>query len=164
MLIKDGIPSMDDLQAVTPLLGRMEQGPVAVIECFQEIPCNPCSDACPRGAITMPGSISAKPTFDESKCNGCGICLTRCPGLAIFIVDFSYSKTEAMIKIPYEFCPLPESGEEVEALDRAGKFAGVAHVLRVQQQANKTTLLWLIVPKEIALDVRNIRRKREAIA
>lgn len=112
----------------------------------------------------MPGNISAKPTFDESKCNGCGICLTRCPGLAIFIVDFSYSLAEAMVKIPYEFCPLPESGEEVEALDRAGKFAGVAHVLRVQQQANKTTVLWLIVPKEIALDVRNIRRKREAIA
>ena len=164
MLTKDGIPSAEDLCGVTPLAGRLEQGPVAVIECFQEIPCNPCADACPRGAITMPGNISARPTFDESKCNGCAICVTRCPGLAIFIVDFSYSDSEAMLKIPYEFSPLPAAGEVVEALDRAGKAAGCARVLRVQQQANKTTVLWLAVPKNIALDVRNIRRKLGAIS
>lgn len=164
MLTRDGIPSAEDLYGVTPLAGRLEQGPVAVIECFQEIPCNPCADACPRGAITMPSNISARPTFDDSKCNGCAICVTRCPGLAIFIVDYSYSASEAMLKIPYEFSPLPESGEEVEALDRAGKPAGSARVLRVQQQANKTTVLWLTVPKNIALDVRNIRRKLGAIS
>ncbi len=160
MLAKDGIPSADDLHGVVPSLGRLERGPVAVIECFQEIPCNPCADACPRGAITMPGNISAQPNFDESKCNGCGICVTRCPGLAIFIVDFSYSDTEAMIKIPYEFSPLPQKGEEVEAIDRAGRTAGLACVFRVQQQSNRTTVLWLAVPKNIALNVRNIRRKR----
>ena len=164
MLTKDGIPSAEDLCGVTPHAGRLEQGPVAVIECFQEIPCNPCADACPRGAITMPGNISARPTFEESKCNGCAICVTRCPGLAIFIVDFSYSESEAMLKIPYEFSPLPEVEEQVEALDRAGKSAGCARVLRVQQQANKTTVLWLTVPKNIALDVRNIRRKLGAIS
>ena len=87
MLEKDGIPSPFDLQKVLPLAERLQQGPVAVIECFQGIPCNPCADACPRGAITMLGSISELPDFDEAKCNGCGICVTSCPGLAIFIVD-----------------------------------------------------------------------------
>lgn len=164
MLTKDGIPSVEDLSAVTPPTKRLNKGPVAVIECFQEIPCNPCADACPSGAITMPGNISARPTFDENKCNGCGICVTRCPGLAIFVVDFSYAATEAMLKIPYEFCPLPENGEEVQVLDRAGKAAGVARVIRVQQQANKTTVLWLAVSKDIALDVRNIRRKMGAMS
>jgi len=164
MLTKDGIPSAEDLCEVTPPAARLKQGPVAVIECFQEIPCNPCADACPRGAITMPGNISSRPVFDESKCNGCGICVTRCPGLAIFILDYAYSETEAMLKIPYEFSPLPETGEEVEAVDRAGQIAGCASVARVQQQANKTTVLWLTVSKNIALDVRNIRRKRGAIS
>jgi len=112
----------------------------------------------------MPDNISARPNFDDSKCNGCAVCVTRCPGLAIFIVDFSYSESEAILKIPYEFRPLPEAGQEVDALDRAGKAAGTARVLRVQQQSNKTTVLWLAVPKNIALDVRNIRRKMEAFS
>ncbi|MHC1758402.1 MAG: 4Fe-4S dicluster domain-containing protein [Negativicutes bacterium] len=164
MLANDGIPTMGDLLAVTPPPDRLNQGPVAVIECFQEIPCNPCADACPRGAITMPDSISKRPLFDAEKCNGCGICVTRCPGLAIFILDFSYSETEALLKIPYEFSPLPTEGENVDALNRAGKAIGIARVRRVQLNSNKTILLWLAVSKEIALDVRNIRRNREASA
>ena len=61
MLAVDGIPTNEDLRAVLPEPGRLKQGPVAVIECFQQIPCNPCAEACPRGAITMPGSISERP-------------------------------------------------------------------------------------------------------
>lgn len=161
MLAVDGIPSTEDLQAVLPAEGRLRQGPVAVIECFQQIPCNPCAEACPRGAIAMPGSISERPLFDETKCNGCGLCVTRCPGLAIFVVDYSFSANEALLKIPYEFAPLPASGEVVAAIDRAGKVVGAATVQRVQQQANRTTVLWLAVEKAIAMDVRNIRQRKE---
>ena len=161
MLAIDGIPSQSDLSAVIPQNERMEQGPVAVIECFQEIPCNPCADACPRGAITIPANISARPEFDASKCNGCGICLTRCPGLAIFIVDFSVGENEALLKLPYEFNPLPEIAEVVETLDRSGKKVGTGHIVRVQTQANKTTVLWLKVPRQEAMAVRNIHRRKE---
>jgi len=161
MLAVNGIPTTEDLQAVLPAAGRLQQGPVAVIECFQQIPCNPCAEACPRGAITMPGSISERPVFDESKCNGCGLCVTRCPGLAIFVVDYDWSPAAALLKMPYEFAPLPVNGEVVEAIDRAGKAVGVATVQRVQQQANRTTVLWLAVDKTIAMDVRNIRRRKE---
>ena len=161
MLAVDGIPTNEDLQAVAPAPGRLQQGPVAVIECFQQIPCNPCAEACPRGAITMPGSISERPLFDEAKCNGCGICVTRCPGLAIFVIDYDWSPVAALLKIPYEFSPLPVSGEVVEAIDRAGKPVGAATVQRVQQQANRTTVPWLAVDKTIAMDVRNIRRRKE---
>ena len=161
MLAVDGIPTNEDLRAVLPEPGRLKQGPVAVIECFQQIPCNPCAEACPRGAITMPGSISERPLFDEAKCNGCGLCVTRCPGLAIFVVDYNWSPVAALLKIPYEFAPLPASGEVVEAIDRAGKTVGAATVQRVQQQANRTTVLWLAVEKTIAMDVRNIRQRKE---
>ena len=161
MLAVDGIPTNEDLQAVLPASGRLKQGLVAVIECFQQIPCNPCAEACPRGAITMPGSISERPLFDETKCNGCGICVTRCPGLAIFVVDYDWSPEAALLKIPYEFAPLPEPGEVVGAIDRAGKNIGAATVQRVQQQANRTTVLWLSVDKAIVMDVRNIRRRKD---
>lgn len=161
MLAVNGIPTTEDLRAVLPADERLKQGPVAVIECFQQIPCNPCTEACPRGAITMPGSISERPVFDESKCNGCGLCVTRCPGLAIFVVDYDWSPVAALLKIPYEFAPLPEPGEVVEAIDRAGKSVGAATVQRVQQQANRTTVLWLAVDKTVAMDVRNIRWRKE---
>ena len=97
MLAVDGIPTNEDLRAVLPEPGRLKQGPVAVIECFQQIPCNPCAEACPRGAITMPGSISERPLFDEAKCNGCGLCVTRCPGLAIFVIDYDWSPVAALL-------------------------------------------------------------------
>ena len=117
------------------------------------------SDSPPRPS--RPSGISERPVFDESKCNGCGLCVTRCPGLAIFVVDYDWSPLAALLKIPYEFAPLPASGEVVEAIDRAGKTVGAATVQRVQQQANRTTVLWLAVDKTVAMDVRNIRRRKE---
>jgi Fe-S-cluster-containing hydrogenase component 2 len=164
MLERDGVASAADLQSALPSEARLNRGPVAIIECFQQIPCNPCADACPQGAIAISGNISERPAFDETKCSGCGICVTKCPGLAIVVADFSYAANTALLKIPYEFTPLPAAGETVEALGRAGLAVGDAQVLRVQQQANKTTVLWLTVAKEQALDVRNIRRKAGAKA
>ena len=66
MLAIDGTATAEDLQLVLPTPERQRRGPVAVIECFQEIPCNPCADACPRGAITMPENISQRPAFSTS--------------------------------------------------------------------------------------------------
>ena len=41
---------------------RMAKGRVAVIECVQEIPCNPCENACRLGAITIGEQITNLPT------------------------------------------------------------------------------------------------------
>lgn len=161
MLAQDGIPLPEDLRPLIPSTERLQQGPVALIECFQEIPCNPCADACPRKAITMPSTISSRPCFDEKLCNGCGLCVSRCPGLAIFVVDCSFSPDEALLKLPYEFVPLPVAGEVVETLDRCGDIVGAGRIVRVQNLGNKTTLLSLAVPQGQVMDVRNIRCRKE---
>lgn len=159
MLINTGIPTTENLATVTPSDERFAQGPVAIVECFQEIPCNPCVDACKRGAIIPLKDINDLPKVDFSKCNGCGLCIAQCPGLAIFVVDKTYSETHAVLRIPYEFVPVPEQGEFALGLDRAGKERGWFEVVRVVPGAakNKTTTVWLAVPKDLAMEVRNIK-------
>lgn len=144
-----------------PSLARLAAGPVAVIECTQKIPCNPCADACPQGAIKPLGDINDCPELDTGRCNGCGACLANCPGLAIFVVDYSYSPDLALVKIPYEFSPVPEPGDRVEALNRAGQPVGMAEVVRVQTFKNKTRVLGLAVPQAIAMETRHIRRPQK---
>ncbi|MFZ7103164.1 MAG: 4Fe-4S binding protein [Peptococcaceae bacterium] len=161
MLSKTGIPTTADISKITPPEERLAQGPVAVIECFQEIPCNPCWEACPNGAVQEMSDMNKVPQIDYTKCNGCGICATRCPGLAIFIVDASFSPAESVVRLPYEFYPLPEADELVTGVNRAGEEVGKFRVLRVQQgsKQNKTALIWLVVPRELCMEVRNIRYK-----
>lgn len=161
MLIQTGIPSPDEIKETLPSPERLEQGPAAIFECFQNIPCNPCVDACPQGAISIGDDINNRPVLDEGKCNGCGICLAHCPGLSIFVVDYSYSPNEALLKLPYEYLPLPLPGQQVSALNRKGQAIATAQVKRVQQNKNKTTVLWLVVPKNLAMDIRGIATPKE---
>ena len=158
MLNKTGVPTAEDVLTVTPSKERLNIGPVAIIECFQEIPCNPCTEACKQGAIQPMEDINNLPQLDFDQCNGCGVCLSRCPGLAIFIVDASYSETEAIVRIPFEYVPVPKVGERVVGLNRAGEELGTFVVNKVQSggQKNKTYTIWLVVPKALAMDVRSI--------
>lgn len=77
-----GIPSAEELRGASgiPSQERMKKGPVAVIECVQEIPCNPCENACPFGAIKIGDPITNLPVLDGEKCTGCGTCVAMCPG------------------------------------------------------------------------------------
>ncbi len=154
MLIKSGVPTKKDIEEITPSKERMAKGPVAVIECYQKIPCNPCYTACKFGAIKEFKDINDRPTIDYDLCTGCGQCLMKCPGLAIFIIDESYSDKEALVKIPYEFLPLPEEETYVTGLDREGKPVCRAKVIKVQKAKNKTNVVTLVVPKEKSMDVR----------
>lgn len=159
MLNKTGVPTAEDVKTVTPSAERLSIGPVAIIECFQEIPCNPCTEACKQGAIQPMEDINNLPQLDPDQCNGCGVCLSRCPGLAIFIVDATYSETEAIVRIPFEYVPVPQVGGKVVGLNRAGEELGNFVVNKVQSggQKNKTYTIWLVVPKELIMDVRSIR-------
>ena len=159
MLIKTGIPTKEDLDPITPTEERFARGPVAIVECFQKIPCNPCVEACKRNAIIPFEDINDLPRVDFEKCNGCGLCIVQCPGLAIFVVDKTYSESKAVIRIPYEFIPMPKKGQWACGLDRAGKELGCFEVVNVIPGGarNKTSTVWLAAPKELAMEVRGIK-------
>jgi len=158
MLINDGIPRAEDLMKVTPSDERFSKGSVVIVECFQEIPCDPCVKSCKRGAITMPNGINDIPVVDFDLCNGCSLCISMCPGLAIFVVDKTWSKDLARVLIPYEYLPIPEKGQMVRGLDRAGKELGNFEVIRVTSggKKNKTWTISLAVPQALAMDVRGL--------
>ncbi len=152
--------SEQELRTQMPPRERLEKGPVAIIECIEEIPCNPCVDICPQGAISMPGGLNRIPRLDADLCNGCGVCISGCPGLAIFMVDLTRGQEQAKVALPYEFTDLPERGERVMALDRSGKELGPAQVLRVQKskRLDRTPIITIAVPRKWALKARNMRR------
>jgi len=157
MLERTGIPTDDDLEKVIPDKKRLAKGPVVIIECFQKIPCDPCAASCKFGAIKSFKDINDLPIVDFDKCTGCGICISSCPGLAIFVIDENYSDEKSLIKIPHEMLPLPEKGEDVYALDRAGSILGKVKVIKVLKIKNKTNIVSLEVPKSMTMKVRSIK-------
>lgn len=141
-----------------PSSGRIETGPgSALIECFEAIPCDACVDACPKGAITIEGSINNLPRLNEERCDGCGLCVAACPGLAIWTADCTSPDGFATMKFPYEFRPLPQVGDRVEIANRRGEVLGRGKVARVQRfrQAD-TSVLSVSVPKALVWDARAV--------
>ena len=160
MLEKTGIPSKAQVESIFPDDTRLSKGPVAIIECFELIPCNPCATSCPHSAIAPFTDINDIPVIDNDKCNGCGVCIVKCPGLAIMVVDATWSDSRALIRLPYEFLPLPEKGEIIYALDRSGEVIADAEVIRVS--AGTTPIVSIAVDKSLVKVVRNIRIKQDA--
>lgn len=157
-----GYPSRDELQRSPgyPSRERMQRGPVAVIECVQEIPCNPCEAACPHEAITIGHPITNRPSLDEDRCIGCGVCIPQCPGLAIFVVNLSYSDDCALVSFPHEYAGVPQVGEQVEVVDRSGLVicTGETSQVLTTQASDRTAVVTVEVPRKYAVDARGIRR------
>ena len=115
MFEKTGVASREMVMEKFPSIERINKGPVAVVECYQKIPCNPCQTACPVGAIRIGDDINNIPQRDESRCTGCGICVSRCPGLAIMIVDGSTPRTPSSSASPMSSCPCRRPGRPSSA-------------------------------------------------
>ena len=152
----EGLATEDNLQGRLPNESEKKRGPYAVIECFEEIPCNPCVVSCRFNAIYPFEDINDLPFVDFSECTGCAVCARVCPGLAIFIIDESMEGEKGTIMLPHEYLPLPEKGEQVMARGRDGSELFPATVTRIMKGGKgKTPLITLEVPKEHLQDVRS---------
>ena len=140
-IVYTGVPAEQERRACPgiPSEARMQKGRVAVIECVQEIPCNPCEAACKFGAITVGQQITSLPCLDEDACTGCGMCVAQCPGLAIGIVNKAYSETQ---------------------VDRMGQVVcdgTVVKVIKTKAYAG-TSVVSIAIEKQYADQVRSIKR------
>lgn len=129
-IVYDGVPSKEELASCpgVPSEERMRQGRVAVIECVQEIPCNPCSFSCKFNAIT--------------------------------IIDKSYSDKEVVIDFPFEYLPLPQEHQVVDAVNRYGEvvYKGIIKKVKQVKAYVGTTVVSMIIPIEFADEVRSMKR------
>jgi len=143
-----------------PSENRIKKGPVAVIECAEDIPCNPCETICPFGAIKVGFPITNLPKLNEEKCTGCGKCVSVCPGLAIFVLNYNFNEKEASITIPYEFLPVPEKGEKVKCFDKNGKYVCNGKIIRVipSEKNNMTAIVTFSFPKKYYNIVRSFKK------
>ncbi len=133
----------------------------AFVECPQNIPCNPCQTSCPTGAISVGENINGIPWVDYEKCIGCGICVTKCPGLAIFM----YKKGEngySEIGIPYEEIYIPKKGDKVIGLNKEGKELCECTVENVMiNNKEKTHIVYLKVEDKYVDEVRYFKTLEE---
>jgi len=128
-----------------------------VMECTQNIPCNPCQDACPKGCISIGSNITSLPVVkSDVKCIGCGMCVASCSGQAIFLVEDDIGDGFGTVTLPYEFLPLPEIGDKGIALGRDGKKVCEAEVVNIRSAKafDHTHLLTMKVPTDMVMKAR----------
>ena len=116
-----------------PTQERMKIKPFIQMDCLYGFACNPCSFACPQGAITKP-TTSSTPTVDYDKCIGCMECVYQCPGLAIF--GYNTEKQWCFLPIEYHI----DEGAEVFLVDNNGAKIGEGTVEKVLIKPNKTNV------------------------
>lgn len=135
--------------------------PKAIIECYQEIPCNPCETSCPVGAITIGDNINKTPTIDYTKCIGCSKCVYSCPGLCIMVVKVS--EDSSFHTIPYELLPLPKVGDIWNGVNRKGEIICKAKIERVfkNKETDRTAVITASVPKKYIYDFITVRCPNE---
>ncbi len=133
-----------------------------VIRCAQEIPCNPCTEVCPKESITIPErTLLGRPKL-VGECVGCLKCLAVCPGLAITLVDrrIDPSGRSAKVTVPWEMPDgLVEAGTTVATTGAEGGPVGTARVIRVLsgKALNRRKMVVLDVPADEADRVAGIR-------
>ncbi|PKK93852.1 MAG: 4Fe-4S ferredoxin [Tenericutes bacterium HGW-Tenericutes-6] len=160
MLHKTGIPTEDLVLSRFPEPSILLK-PKAVLECYEDIPCNPCATSCPFQAIDIGANINKQPKLNPDLCTGCGLCVPSCPGLAIVIAQLKGE--EAYFKIPYEFHPFPEKHDVWDGVNRKGEVicdAKIEHVL-VSKSNDHTAIITVSVPKAYLYEFITIRGRHE---
>ena len=151
-LLQHGFVSEEELKWF-PAASYEKEGIHPVIECTQNIPCNPCQEACKFGCILVGANITKIPAIDTAKkCSGCGMCVATCSGQAIFLVNKNFAQDFASIAFPYEFLPMLKKGDKGKALDRSGKAVCDAEIVEVKlaPAMDKTAVVTMKVPVQFA--------------
>jgi len=134
-----------------------------VIRCSQDIPCNPCVEACPVRNITLEnGELTGRAQFSGDMCLGCAQCVLACPGLAITLVDERYdpSGKRALVTMPFEFeQDTVAAGDRVTTVDFEGNDLGTGTVVafRNADSQNRRLLILVETPFEDRLHAAGIR-------
>ncbi len=161
MLNQTGIPTLEQVLSRFPDQKSLIF-PKAILECYEDIPCNPCETSCPFDAIHIGSNINVQPKLEVDRCTGCGICVTSCPGLAIVVAQIKGN--EAQFKIPYEFLPYPKKSEIWHGVNRSGNVicdAKIDQVL-INNKQDHTVLVTVSVPVIHLHDFITIRGKHES--
>jgi len=158
MLKKTGVPTAEQIKAKFPTIEQLAK-PKAILECYEDIPCNPCQSACPFDAIIIGDNMNNQPILQVDRCTGCGICVAYCPGLAIVVAQLS--NNQAIFKIPYELSPQPKVNEIWYGLNRNGDIIGDATILQVTQRSNqnKTAIVTVSVNADHLYEFISIKEK-----
>ena len=158
-LLKKGYVADDEIERFPGVTHKVGVHPV--MECTQNIPCNPCQDACAKGCISIGDNITSLPVVvPGSKCIGCGMCVASCSGQAIFLVDEETEPGFGTVTLPYEFLPLPEAGEKGIALGRDGQKVCDCEVVscKTAKAFDHTNLLTIKVPSDMTMKARFYKR------
>ena len=139
-LLTKGFVSDDEIERYPGV--THQKGIHPVIECTQNIPCNPCQDACKKNCIKIGACITSLPVVASENC-GCSLHEDFEPGFT-------------SITIPYEFLPLPETGTVGKALSRSGEVLCDAEIVSVKSAGvfDHTHLLTMKVPNEFGYRAR----------
>lgn len=160
-LLEKGYVAEDEIEKYPGV--HKNKGIHPIIECTQNIPCNPCETACKFNCIKIGKDITNLPTVDlNNKCVGCAMCVAACPGQAIFLVNKDFEEEFSTITLPYEFLPLPSVGDEGFGLDRSGKRVCKAEIISIKQSEifDHTNVLTIKVNKKHTDKVRFYNGRR----
>jgi ferredoxin len=138
-----------------------------LIRCTQEIPCNPCTEACPKHAIRITdGTLTGLPSFEGDLCLGCSQCVLACPGLAIVLVDERYDAqhNRALLTLPVELAhDTIRVEDEVTTVGLEGETIGTGTVIAFRNAVSqdRRRLMLLEIPFEDRLRVAGIKARQE---
>jgi thioredoxin reductase/Fe-S-cluster-containing hydrogenase component 2 len=160
-LLKKGYISSKEIEKYPGI--KDKEGIHPVIECTQNIPCNPCQDSCPNQCIIVDNITSLPEYIESEECSGCGICAASCPGQAVFLIDNDIDAGYSYITFPYEFSPLPAVGKLGTALDRSGEELCEAEIVDLKsiKAFDNTHLVTMKVPLEYSKEARFFKVEEE---
>ncbi|HNA62912.1 MAG TPA: 4Fe-4S dicluster domain-containing protein, partial [Rhabdochlamydiaceae bacterium] len=133
---------------------------VASLECFDDIPCNLCEQACPDSAIKIQREVSSDQVktisfLNESKCTACGLCLVACPSRSALMIQETEDAGTAKLTFPKTSEQEWNKGDPVTLLNRRGESLGMGRV--IGNPVPQLPLVQLEVPSHIAWEARGFK-------